>query len=511
MNLKPLLKCLGNSMHDIQDALGSNNIAYGYYTVRELRKAIQDRHPAIVPFKSNTVLVVGENPGSFILADARGRVREVPDSDLARSWNGRAVLVQGEVPDTAKESDLVILTPERDTWPREWSDARDKAVRIISTLTIGASWLPDHPVILTFRKPSDHEIKNQIRSMTVGPEIVIYDPSDPISEFLHELGHIYWSNRLTDQEREDIRDHHETMSEETISPLFTSRAHWETDQEYFATIYMWYTKGKLLHGGYMKLLKQMDPAGYRMITSIIDRVDRDAARKRAWGEAEPFLRAFVDAQEDQKRYMVAGKGQILKARRSVALPETPIPFPEDLVVHEVVKRAGTVRFIRVGEGRLEGVVLPIEEGCINMPLVKAIYRYYKPLSKAIPGRKDIARLKKTTIIDDMGKRRVEYVMDAVKPVCANSISQDDRSVDSKPVDISENTHRVIASQLSETHQTRQDAEYPGNSGRSRKILRAVSDAGLGHVAWGFLEIMYGLVISTGLINLLSLLGLSYFT
>jgi hypothetical protein len=416
MNLKPLLKCLGHSIHEIQETLSAHNIAYGHYTVRELRKAIQDRQPAIIPFHASTVLVVGENPGSFILADARGRVREVPDSDFTSAWDGRAVLVQGDIPDTPRESDLVILTPERDTWSRAWGDARDKALHIISKLTLGASWLPDHPVILTFRTPSDHEIKNHIRSMTAGPEIVIYDPTDPISEFLHELGHIYWSNRLTDQERDTIRDHHATLSEDSISPLFTSRAYWETDEEYFATIFMWYAKGKLLHGGYMKLLKQMDTAGYRMINSIIDRVDISAARKRAWEEAEPFLRAFVDAQEDQRRYLVSGKARMIKARMSVKLPESAIPFPADLVAHEVMKRAGSVRIVKIGEGRLEGAVLPIEDGCINLPLAKAIYRYYKPLSKSIPSRKDISRLQRKIIIDCQGKKQIAYVQVARDPV-----------------------------------------------------------------------------------------------
>ena len=428
MNFKPLVKCLGRNINDIQQSLTNHKIAYGHYTVRELRKAIRDRQPAIIPFRASTFLVMGENPESFILTDARGRVHEVADSDLVRDWNGRAVLIQGEAREVAVDSELVILTPERDNWPEEWRDAQNKAWKILRSLSSGDAWLPDHPVILVFRKPSDHEIKNYIRSMTVGPEIVLYDPSDPVSEFFHELGHIYWSNRLTDQERNDIRDQHATLSADTVSPLFTTKAHWDTDQEYFATIYMWYAKGNILHDGYMKLLRQMDPAGYRMITSIIDRVGDDAARRRSWDEAEPLLRAFVDVQQDSRRYMLIGKGRLFKARMSVALHGEDVVFPADLVAHEVKKRIGKIRFVRIGEGSLKGEVLPVEEGFINIPLTKAIYKYYQPLSKAIPGKKDISQLQGRIIIDGQGKKRIIYVRATHKQDAGNPTSSGEKFV-----------------------------------------------------------------------------------
>jgi hypothetical protein len=65
MNLKPLLKCLGQGIDDIQQSFSTHEIAYGHYTVRELRKAILDGQPAIIPFRASTYLVVGENPESF--------------------------------------------------------------------------------------------------------------------------------------------------------------------------------------------------------------------------------------------------------------------------------------------------------------------------------------------------------------------------------------------------------------------------------------------------------------
>jgi hypothetical protein len=414
MDLKPLVRCLGQGIDHIQHALKDHRIAYGHYSIRELRKAIQDGQPVIIDYgqKNATALVIGENPNSMILTDSRGQVREVPDEELVQSWSGRAVLVQGEIKGASQEKDLVIFTPERDNWPAECREAQDAAVRVLRPLRLGSFWLPNHPVILAFRKPTQHEIKNVIRSMTVGPEIVIYDPSDPVSEFFHELGHIFWSNRLTNDERNAIKDHHATLTKDTISPLFMTEAHWKTDQEYFATIYMWYAKGQVMHRGYLTLLEQMDPAGMRIITGIISRLQEQAAQRRTWEKAAPLLRAFVDAMEDGKRYRLPNR--MIKARFPVKVnPGTPA-FPAAVVDHEILKTLGAVQFVKVTAGILAGAVLPVEGGLVNTPLAKAIYQYYQPLSKAIPGRKDLARLHKKQIINIKGHPQTVYVREDKK-------------------------------------------------------------------------------------------------
>jgi len=206
--IKKLLPFIQQPFSNIQHQVTDNyDIAYGdTYSIREIRKACQDRQPAFVKLKEKTFLVVGENPDSLILHNGQ-KMFNMPDIRLLKSWTGEAVIVQGEKPVKPQRdcnSQFVIFTPERDLWPDEWQDIKLRTNKILSRLELGACWLPPHPVIVTYKQPAEDDIKDFKRAKIHGAEICIYDPLDPVSAFLHEVGHLFWDTQLLDSEKEEI-------------------------------------------------------------------------------------------------------------------------------------------------------------------------------------------------------------------------------------------------------------------------------------------------------------------
>ncbi len=347
-------------------------------------------------------MVVGENPNSLIVTDGTD-LKEIPDSEFG---NSPAVIVQGQV--RVVGEDLVIFTPERDSWPDEWETQKQKAKDALGDLFLGDPWLPDHPVILTFKKPSEKEINEQIRSMTVGPEIVVYDPTDIVTEILHELGHIYWSNRLKIAERDAFIAYHKTRNKGNISAIYTAEWWWKDADEMFATIYMYFMKGKLLHEGYRKILSQMEPEGYKLFMDIVNRIAQDEEISREWKASEDILAGYLNSLDKEIRYCVAAgdNPKVIKARFPIQEPQGDIRFDYN-IDHTFLVQEGGREFILVDQGPLKGRTVILRKGMVDIPFMKAINR---------------GKLVRKVIVNSKGHRQTVWV----KPVKSSGEEQQGR-------------------------------------------------------------------------------------
>ncbi len=346
-------------------------LAYGStYTVKDIRKAVIDHQPALISISGRTYLAVGENPASLIL-HRHGKIREYSDHQLRKSFDGEAVIVQGR-PSTQEGNELVIFAQERDNWPGEWMDMKAQAVRCVRGLQCGAPWLPDHPVILTFRKPTPAQVKDLIRASTIGIEITLYDPSDPVTEFLHELGHVYWTNRLTADEKKSFKDYQKTFKKGQVPPIYTSDYWWKNDEELFATLYMFCVKARTVNPGYVRLLDLYESRGRDLVEGIFSRVEAEQSTRQSWEAGLPALQECIERCL-HKTYRVAGTRRIIKARSPLGHIPDGIRF-DRTVKHRVLDKAKDLEWIKIEDGPLSGHEIALKAGVVHPFLTKAAIR-----------------------------------------------------------------------------------------------------------------------------------------
>ena len=391
---------IGRDFSEIKYHLHTQGYEFAWgstYSINDVRKAIMDRQPVFVQLSGHTGLVVGENPDSLVVHDGR-KILEIPDSRLMKSWTGNAIIVQESVNETENNGNpLVLFTPERDNWPAEWELQKLATNRILRTLQLDEPFLPPHPIIVSYIKPTQNEISKGIKAMLLGAEVNIYDPSDPLTEFLHELGHLYWYTRLTKEEKQEWIDYHNTLSKKNASAIFAGKAGMQTVEEAFATIYMWYLKSKVIHEGYGRILRFQEPKGLGLLENVVERVRYENQAVDKYRENEQLLAEWVEAEPRVMR--LAGGSRIIKARFG-SKPAEKIPFPR-VIKHTINEREDGRVFITVNEGLLKGKELVVKDGFIELG--------YEPLLKAGPGKKDTTKLVRKVITNKKGHRQTVWV------------------------------------------------------------------------------------------------------
>ncbi len=406
------------------------DVAFGHtYSIQEIRKAIQDNQVAFVKvgnsLSSQTICVVGENEDSLV-AFRKGELYEVEDKALLKAWTGEAVIVLGRPegqseqasPGTIRKAyaalpmekessgaqveapvdDFVIFAPERDNWKPELEGVKQKGKRGITRVKfLDCCELPTHPVIVVFREATDKIKKEGIRAANNGVEVQLYDPSDPLAQFLHELGHVYWNTRMIDQERKLFQDFQKTLKKETLPAIFQSNWGWHNGEEVFCTLYMWYGQGQLCHGGYNKILEQQCPEGSKMLSGVFSRVRRaldsevdtktyKAEVKRLWSESERSVSIWLNNLLDKPSLaLVKGKG-LLKSRIP-AKDILPYDFPVDDVANTFLGEHKGRTWLMVDEGLLKGKVIVLKAGALDIKYMKSKQNYYLvPTEKRVQSR-----------------------------------------------------------------------------------------------------------------------------
>lgn len=415
MNLaRELVQYDGYELNDLRQTLQQEgfDLAFGStYSIKEIHKAITDNQPAFVRIgngiKNKTVYIVGENENSLV-AFRDGELFELADSSLQKAWTGEAIIIldkkrqvtesfvnkqtrlekavvqdidiQGQPTEDDEPPDFVIFPSERDNWDVENEEIKQRGKRQIARVKyLGVCELPIHPVIVTFRKPDGEDVKKGHRAANNGVEIEIYDPSDPLTEFLHELGHVYWNTRLTDEDKKRFNDLQSKLTKDNLPAIFIANWDWKDGEEIFSTIYYWHCKGKLAHDGYTRILDQQYPEGHVALMDIIKRehekIENGIALKarqtdieNTWKENEKSISIWLNnLQGKPSLTLVKGKG-VLKSK---------IPVP-DILPYEVPEKLSTTflgeyndrSWCLVNEGILRNKVLVLKGNVLDVNYMK---------------------------------------------------------------------------------------------------------------------------------------------
>lgn len=401
---KELVEYLDYKLDDLKDLLAREGFdtAYGTtYSLQEIRKAIRDQQPAFVRLGNSlagqTVYIIGENENSLV-AYRDGSMYNISDDSLMKAWTGEAVIVldkkqplhkangslPAEMPDKVepKQScDFVIFDSVRDNWDIDHEAQKATGKRQITRVNqLGLCELPAHPVIVVFRKPSDEFRKKGIRAANGGAEIQIYDPTDPFTEFLHELGHLYWKTQLNDDEKKQFEELHSKLDQKKRPAIFMAQWDSHDGEEIFCTVYYWYCKGRLSHEGYTRILTQQYPEGHAALTAIIKRLHDDLeiqstmkarlnTNARLWKASEKEIAVWLNhIQGKPSLTLVKGKGFI---KSLIKVPDVlPYDFPET-IAHKVLGEHNGRKWVMLEQGILRDRVIVLKGDCLDVPYMKS--------------------------------------------------------------------------------------------------------------------------------------------
>lgn len=404
-----------------------NELAYGStYSIQEVRKAIKDGQQVFAEIIGGKILnFVGENPNSLVV-QKDNEYFSIEDKKLIKAWTGNVAIITGER-ETESESekehnDYVIFAPDRDTWPMDLHEKKSSAKNIISQIKyFPPECLPAHPAIVIFTKPEKEHPKD-IRAMLNGAEISIIDPSDPVTEFLHELGHMYWETRLTNEEKDKFKELHEKLDKNKPPSIFFSKDSYGNPEEMFCTVYLWYAKGKLLNEGYTEILHKTYHDGHKCLIDIMTRIKSDKdSQAVAIASSETMCKAWTDNERQISFWLNQIQGntkvrlgrRIVKARIPIKDPRS-IAFP-DSIEHEILSEVHGRKWIMVKAGACEGKIIIIKNGYLDIPFIKA----NKKRLHLIPAKKSFSRngknFEKTVWVkrNDINKLRKSISMEEI--------------------------------------------------------------------------------------------------
>lgn len=395
-------------------SLDGFDLAYGTtYSIQEIHKAVTDNQPSFIRLDNNgqkeMVYVVGANDHSLIAYKNKAYF-EMSIANLMKAWTGNAIIITGvskkilkayeesESPESqqVESLDYVIFPIERDTWDDTYADIQENSRRLIRKINqVNPHALPTHPVIVLYKKPSEEFRKKGIRAANNGVEIQIYDPSDPYTEFLHELGHIYWNTRLTDEEKNTFNSYQKNMGKDR-PPIFLANWDSASGEEVFCTVYYWYMRGLTCHEGYLKILEQLYAEGLNSLQQIIKRLDDafiEASLQKAkenqvsqtWNQAEKDIAKWINQiQEKPLHLLVKGRDHLNMVKSSLPYEITlnPLEFPFSTKEYTIIHKAGNKMWLRVDSGILKNKYIVLKSGKIDISFMANNKNYYKiPVSK----------------------------------------------------------------------------------------------------------------------------------
>lgn len=394
-----LEKWSGKRFAAVKEEIGKSGIAFQSIGTRAgLRKAIIDGRPVLANVGGVARLLVGEDEGFFVADTGGGKLARIADDDLDREFSGESIVPVAPVDDRPEP---IIWASDQDTWGEEKADAWEFARATLAGLAeVGPCHLPPHPVVVMFKEPGEKEKKEKIRSQVFGADVVIFDHSAPVDEILHEIGHVFFSTRVTPEEAARAKELFQELTEavkakKRIPAVFTDRYSWSTPEEFFCTLYLWYLKGLLVNPGYLSIFRVQYPDGFRFVEDVFSRVRRGQEIEKAWN---PYaVRDWLhDVTGRGKVYRVTGRRgrpRMLKAQTAAA-PES-LAIPES-VGYDVLYEFEGRRWVSIRDGLLKAETVVVKEnGEIDAEYMKARGRelHLVPIRKAyVSGNQERVRV-----------------------------------------------------------------------------------------------------------------------
>jgi len=326
-------------------------ISHGQYEPLELKKAINEHNPVLI----RGHLLTGFDKGN-VFVDSKGE-------SLTIDKMVKAVIVEGL---SNRESVSVKIPEEVSDMPpgdyfailgkNEWDDI-SLFHGVLGSLRVGPVFLPPHSAIFNFLKPGKEQEKKKIVSMLSGVNINVYSPDNYIDNCFHEIGHLFWRDCLTFDEKKAFKDHFKALRPSAIYEYEWER---ETEEEIFCTIYKWYVKSILINKSFYNILEFEEPKGLKLLQDVFTRVARDRQIADIWQGAKSEVMEYLNPKFDVTSGKYLRKAGALDRIRDIELPST--------VLQNIARYEGGIEFIQ-----LEKAVVPVRGNRIdweNMGLVK---------------------------------------------------------------------------------------------------------------------------------------------
>lgn len=413
INAKELLNYDVTNMDQLRETLTQDgyNLLYGdTYSIKEVRNLIKAKNPVFFESENGNLLMVGENPDSLVVYNG-GQTFAIKDKQLQKAWTGNIVAVldkrdqMSNFPTDDKKAEFVIFDPDRDRWDSNKETILQRAkIKIADIKNLPEALLPDHPVIVVFDKATEKEAKDKVRAVTIGAQIRILDSADPVTEFLHELGHVYYDTRVNESEKKEFEKVFKGIDKKNPPGIFLANWDFSHPEEVFATVYYWYMRGLLSNGGYLKILEQQFLEGFKIMSSIFDRVKNDINTNimhkaevdrinTKWQQNERGVLTWINSLlREPTSTLIKGRG-LMKAFLPGVVPE-PMLLPDN-VGHDVLVNLGDRDWVQVKDGLLKDKILVLKAGYLDTDYMeKRDIRYnHLPIKRLKQsGDKNIIRL-----------------------------------------------------------------------------------------------------------------------
>lgn len=338
-----------------------------------LRKSIQSQNPIIINVDGKEKLIIGESPDKFYYSDnGDNGINEIQDSDLEKKWDGSGLLI------SEKPVDYIIYADERDTWGPELYGKRETIKDILRNISqVPCYAMPDHPVIILFKATTKEIEKKQIRAMSLGAEITIYDPSDPIAEICHEIGHNYYK-LLNDNEIELLKVYQKKFKNDKKRPsIFATESSVKDVEEFFCTIYQWWLRKFFINPGYGKILHSEFPEGCKIIDSIAERIKTEKEKKHEWHENRELIKSWFDKTVIGRKAKIIGKG-LKTVKTKIELPNIQIPENEFEQISQnndrkwVLLKSDNQMLVLTHENHIDSNYMETKKRWRNIPVLKKV-------------------------------------------------------------------------------------------------------------------------------------------
>lgn len=363
------------------------SIRKGEYTVEELRTALMDGFPVLAFTKARRPLyLVGEDRNYFVVQKPSGEYKEIPNAVMAKAYTGEAIIIDGVadgIPEQAGEfeaekPEIFLWASEQDSWPEEFGPKKVETKAYLSRLRDSVPCpceIPPHPMIVVFKKKSAEDEQEKNRGYLEGVTAQICDTEDPLTVILHELGHVYYKTRLTEEEKKACDDLQEKIKGMNDKPaVFVGKWAIKDGKEVFCTLYLWWMKGRLFGPGYTKIMSEQCPDGTELLEKIFGRVRDKMLAEAAWEKAEKRIDLWLQNVQNNGMALSIG-GHMFKAR-------LPINSPDALeigVSHETLaahKGSGR-KWARITDGLMKGRIVILKNDRLDIDYMSERSRWWQ--------------------------------------------------------------------------------------------------------------------------------------
>lgn len=298
----------------------------------ELKKAIDEKNPFFI----NDHFIIGYD--------------EFNNGDVFYNDRGENVSIERMVKAVIVEDpfDQEPISDDADYFAiinkNTWGDIEEFS-SVISPLRVNKIFLPPHSAVFNFIEQSEEEKKNKIVSSLEGVNINIYDRENYIGNCFHEIGHLFYRDCLTTEEKSKFKQYFKILIPSAIYEYDWERS---DSEEMFCTIYKWYLKSILLNPSFMNILEFEDPKGLSLLQSVFDRIRSDKINVDTWNLSQNILNDYLNPKRDHLGRKVRKTGLLDEIRN--------LEVPQKILTKAVDRFENNTLFVNI-----ENNVLPVKE------------------------------------------------------------------------------------------------------------------------------------------------------